>query len=92
MAKMKPKPEEKQPPQFEEAVARLEHIVRALEEGDLGLEEALGRYEEGVKLLRHAHKLLERAERKVELLTGIDEEGRPQTEPFDDRATATKEV
>ncbi len=87
MAKNKLPPEDSQQPRFEEAIERLEAIVRALEEGKVGLEEALGRYEEGVKMLRHAHALLERAERRVELLTGVDPEGRPQTEPFDDRAT-----
>ena len=89
MAKSKPAAENSQRPCFEEAIERLEAIVRALEDGELGLEEALGRYEEGVKMLRHAHSLLERAERRVELLTGVDSEGQPQTEPFDDRATGS---
>ncbi|MDZ7615984.1 MAG: exodeoxyribonuclease VII small subunit [Patescibacteria group bacterium] len=84
---MTKKPADDQPPRFEQAVEQLEAIVRALEEGDLGLEEALGRYEQGVKLLRHAHALLKRAERRVELLTGMNEQGQPRTEPFDDRAT-----
>ncbi|MDY0169325.1 MAG: exodeoxyribonuclease VII small subunit [Thermoguttaceae bacterium] len=87
MAKKQPAADDGKQPRFEQAIERLEAIVRALEEGELGLEEALGRYEEGVKMLRHAHALLERAERRVELLTGVDSEGRPQTEPFDDRAT-----
>lgn len=87
MAKREPAADKTRQLPFERAIERLEAIVRALEEGELGLEEALGRYEEGVKLLRHAHTLLERAERRVELLTGVDSEGQPQTEPFDDRAT-----
>ncbi|MFW5693074.1 MAG: exodeoxyribonuclease VII small subunit [Thermoguttaceae bacterium] len=87
MAKKKAATDEGTQLRFEEAIERLEAIVRALEEGELGLEEALGRYEDGVKLLRHAHALLERAERRVELLTGIGPDGQPQTEPFDDRAT-----
>ncbi len=87
MAKKPPATDESQQPRFEQAIERLEAIVRALEEGELGLEEALGRYEEGVKMLRIAHTLLERAERRVELLTGMDSLGQPQTEPFDDRAT-----
>ncbi len=87
MAKKKMATEEGKQLRFEEAIERLEAIVRALEEGELGLEESLGRYEDGVKLLRHAHALLERAERRVELLTGIGPGGQPQTEPFDDRAT-----
>ena len=84
---MAKKSAEKEQPRFEQAVERLEAIVLALEEGELSLEDALGRYEEGGKMLRHAHNLLERAERRVELLTGMDPQGNPRTEPFDDRAT-----
>lgn len=80
---------EKNSPSFEVALARLEGIVRDLEDGDLGLAEALARYESGVGLLKDCHKLLERAERKIELLSGFDAEGNPVTAPFDDTETAT---
>jgi len=79
-------PESPGPP-FEELLGRLEGIVGALEDGELGLDESLGRYEEGVKLLRLAQKQLKRAERRVELLSGVDAEGNPITEPLDDQAT-----
>ena len=72
---------------FEEALKRLEQIVHTLEEGDIGLNEALKQYEEGVKLLRQSYELLERAERRIELLSGVDAEGNPITQPFDDTAT-----
>lgn len=72
---------------FEDALARLEQIVHALEEGDIGLNESLEKYEEGVKLLRQSYDLLEKAERRIELLSGVDSEGNPVTEPFDDEAT-----
>jgi exodeoxyribonuclease VII small subunit len=72
---------------FEEALKRLEQIVHTLEEGDIGLNEALQQYEEGVKLLRQSYELLERAERRIELLSGVDAEGNPVTQPFDDTAT-----
>jgi exodeoxyribonuclease VII small subunit len=72
---------------FEEALKRLEQIVHSLEEGDIGLNEALKQYEEGVKLLRQSYELLERAERRIELLSGVDAEGNPITQPFDDTAT-----
>jgi exodeoxyribonuclease VII small subunit len=77
------------PPQisFEDALKRLEAIVRLLEEGDVGLNEALQRYEEGVKLLRQSYELLQRAERQIELLSGVDAEGNPITQTFDDTAT-----
>jgi exodeoxyribonuclease VII small subunit len=76
---------------FEQALARLEEIVHLLEEGDLGLSEAMQRYEEGVKLLRQSYEMLEGAERKIELLSGVDAEGNPVTEPFDDTATFKNE-
>ncbi len=74
-------------PTFEDALKRLEEIVHLLEEGDLGLNQALERYEEGVKLLRQSYELLNRAERRIELLSGVDAEGNPVTQPFDDTAT-----
>src|SRR5512136_638733 len=77
---------------FEDALKRLEQIVHALEEGELGLNEAMERYEEGVKLLRQSYELLHRAERKIELLSGVDAEGNPITEPFDDSATFTADA
>jgi len=72
---------------FEDALERLEEIVHSLEEGDIGLNESLARYEEGVKLLRQSYELLQRAERRIELLSGVDAEGNPITQPFDDTAT-----
>jgi exodeoxyribonuclease VII small subunit len=72
---------------FEEALKRLEEIVHSLEEGDVGLDEALKRYEEGVGLLRQSYEILQRAERRIELLSGVDAEGKPITRPFDDTAT-----
>jgi exodeoxyribonuclease VII small subunit len=74
-------------PSFEQSLKRLEEIVHSLEEGDVGLNEALEQYEEGVKLLRQSYELLQRAERKIELLSGVDADGNPITQPFDDSAT-----
>ena len=67
---------------FEQALAQLETIVHDLEEGQIGLADALARYEQGVALLRRCHALLENAERKIELLTGADAQGRPVVAPF----------
>jgi exodeoxyribonuclease VII small subunit len=74
------------PPTFEQAMVQLEAIVHELEDGRIGLEEALTRYEQGVGLLRRCHDLLARAERRVELLRGIDAEGNPVTTPLEDES------
>jgi exodeoxyribonuclease VII small subunit len=72
---------------FEQTLARLEEIVHLLEDGKIGLDEALGRYEKGVGLLRTAYGMLEGAERKIALLTGIDAEGNPILRPVEDIAS-----
>ena len=66
---------------FEEALGRLEEIVKALERGDLPLEESLKVFEEGVKLSKTCLKMLDEAEKKVEILVG-DKEGKRQPKPF----------
>ncbi|MCR4412428.1 MAG: exodeoxyribonuclease VII small subunit [Thermoguttaceae bacterium] len=76
---------------FEDALARLEAIVRDLEEGSLGLDDSLARYEEGVKLLRQCHEMLQRAERRIEMLTGVDADGNPVTTALDDQALSLDE-
>ena len=78
-------------PSFEQSLARLEEIVHSLEEGELGLSEALARYEEGVKLLRQSYDLLQQAQRKIELLSGVDAEGNPVTRPLEDVSTLARE-
>lgn len=80
-----------EPLDFEAALKRLEEIVRLLEDGDIGLAESLEQYEEGVELLRQSHALLERAERRIEILSGVDAQGNPVTQPFDDTATFDQE-
>lgn len=81
------RPDRNEPP-FEEALDDLRAVISDLESGRLGLEESLARFEAGVGLLRRCRATLERAERRVELLTGMDSDGEPVTEPFDASATA----
>ena len=57
--------EKKQAFRFEDALSRLEDIVRHLEKGDLPLEESLALYEEGTGLIKTCSKLLDEAEQKV---------------------------
>ena len=73
---------------FEQALAELERIVRELEDGNTGLEESLARYESGVGLLKRCYAQLCEAEQRILTVTGVDEEGRPITQPFDHAATA----
>jgi exodeoxyribonuclease VII small subunit len=87
MAKTTPPDPPPEQLRFEDALERLEEIVHSLEEGDIGLNESLERYEEGVKLLRQSYELLQRAERRIEILSGVDAEGNPITQRFDDTAT-----
>jgi exodeoxyribonuclease VII small subunit len=91
LAKKQAKSEDGPEPSFEETLEQLEAIVQQLEEGKIGLNEALARYEEGVKLLRHCYGLLEGAERRIELLSGVDAEGNPVTTPLDDEALSLDE-
>jgi exodeoxyribonuclease VII small subunit len=69
---------------FETALARIEEIVAQLEQGQIGLTGSLEQYEAGVKHLKRCYELLERAEKKIEVLSGRDAEGNPQTTSFSD--------
>ena len=53
---------------FEDALGRLEEIVRKMEAGDMTLEESLKAFEEGIKLARLCAKKLDDAERRVDIL------------------------
>mgnify|MGYP001566274830 FL=1 len=59
---------------FEEALERLEDIVRKMEAGDMTLEESLKAFEEGIKLARLCSRRLDEAERRVEILLKQEEE------------------
>jgi exodeoxyribonuclease VII small subunit len=74
---------------FEDSVKRLGEIVQTLERGDLPLEESLRLFEEGVRLSRLSQERLDAAQKKVEQLLGIDEQGRPRTQPFVTQAAAS---
>ena len=76
---------------FEQALAGLEHVIRDLEDGNLELTESLNRYEEGVRLLKYCHVALNMAERKILMLTGVDSQGQPITEPFGDETLSLEE-
>lgn len=50
---------------FEASMQRLEQIVRAMERGDVPLEESLKLFQEGTELVRSCGKLLDEAELQV---------------------------
>ena len=68
---------------FEQNMQRLEQIVRAMERGDVPLEESLKLFQEGTELVRSCGKLLDDAELQVKkIMTAPD--GSPVEEAFDD--------
>ena len=66
---------------FEENMRRLEQIVRAMERGDVALEESLKLFQEGTALVEACGKLLDEAELQVKkIVTAAD--GSPVEEAF----------
>ena len=69
-------------PTFEENMARLEQIVRAMERGDVPLQESLKLFQEGTSLVEVCGKLLDEAELQVKkIATAAD--GSPVEEAFE---------
>ncbi len=62
-------------PSFEEALGRLEEILRRLEQGDVSLDEALGLWREGDGLHHRCLELLTAAEGRIEQLQAPDDNG-----------------
>ena len=54
---------------FENAIVRLEQIVRSLENGSAPLDDALLLFEEGVRLVKLCNDKLTNAESQIKLLT-----------------------
>ena len=68
---------------FEASMARLEQIVRAMERGDVALEESLKLFQEGTELVRNCQKLLDDAQLQIKkIMTAPDE--CPVEEEFQD--------
>ena len=72
---------------FEQNMARLEQIVRAMERGDVPLEESLKLFREGTELVSGCGKLLDEAELQIKkVMTAAD--GSPVLEDFADEPNA----
>ena len=70
-----------QKPSFENNMQRLEQIVRAMERGDVALEESLKLFQEGTELVRSCNQLLDNAQLQVKkIMTAPD--GSPVEEDF----------
>ena len=68
---------------FEQNMARLEQIVRAMERGDVALEESLKLFQEGTELVQTCTKLLDDAQLQIKkVMTAAD--GSPVMEDFTD--------
>ena len=68
---------------FEENMQRLEQIVRAMERGDVPLEESLKLFQEGTQLVQDCGKLLDEAELQVKKIA-VAADGTPVEEDFAD--------
>lgn len=68
---------------FEENMQRLEQIVRAMERGDVPLEESMKLFQEGTELIKNCGKLLDEAELKVKKIS-VSTDGSPVEENFTD--------
>ena len=67
---------------FEASMQRLEQIVRAMERGDVPLEESLKLFQEGTELVKNCGKLLDEAQLQVtKIMTAAD--GSPVEEAFE---------
>ena len=83
-------PGEKPGPQtgmdFEKSLARLEDVVRRLEQPNLPLTDALKLFEEGLHLAQQCQKQLQEAEGRVEILLK-SADGKLAAEPFRPKGT-----
>ena len=68
-------------PSFEENMQRLEQIVRAMEQGDVPLEESLKLFQEGTELVRTCGKILDEAQLQVKKISSASD-GTPVEEEF----------
>ncbi len=68
---------------FESSMKRLEMIVRAMESGEVALEESLKLFQEGTELIRTCTKLLDEAELQVKKVIA-QADGSPAEEDMND--------
>jgi exodeoxyribonuclease VII small subunit len=69
------------PMSFEQMLKELDEVVRALESGQLSLEDSLARFQKGVEVVKVAQGLLGQAEQRVEILTKAAQD-KVESKPF----------
>ena len=68
---------------FEDALKRLEEIVRTLERGEAPLDQSIELYQEGDRLKRHCEARLKAAQARIEQIA-FGSDGKPTgAKPFD---------
>ncbi len=67
-------------PDFEQALARLEALVKQMESGTLTLDQMMKCFEEGSELAKLCDRKLNEVEKRVEKL--LKQDGQTATEPF----------
>jgi exodeoxyribonuclease VII small subunit len=68
---------------FEDALKRLEEIVRTLEKGEAPLDHSIALYQEGDRLKRHCEARLKDAQARIEQIA-FGSDGQPSgVKPFD---------
>jgi len=82
MSESKPAPREIETMSFEEALAELDQIVRALESGQQKLEDAISAYERGTALRQHCEAKLAAVEARVAAIVRRPD-GTMTTRPLD---------
>jgi exodeoxyribonuclease VII small subunit len=70
---IEPTPEPEETLTFEQAMARLEEIVKLLESGELSLDETVRLYEEGQRLRQFCEQKLNAAEKRIKMVTLADD-------------------
>lgn len=63
---------------FEEALTRLETVVKKLESGELSLDDSLKHFQEGIRLSRVCREILAEVEYKVDYLLREEGFGEPE--------------
>ncbi|PKN06613.1 MAG: exodeoxyribonuclease VII small subunit [Deltaproteobacteria bacterium HGW-Deltaproteobacteria-1] len=70
---------------FEDALEKLENIVRDMERGEMPLDSVLKSFEEGIRLIRFCSAKLDETQRRVEQL--LEKENSLQIKNFQDEDT-----